>query len=87
MKMLLVALQLGLTPPVPVPGAEAAVSTPQPENPRVHVIEFEDTPLEDFDSPASEWECFPGRHHGTRSRLVRIRENFDDKVMQSVAEM
>jgi hypothetical protein len=86
MKMLLVALQLSLTPPVPVPGAEAAVSTPPAENKQVRVIDFEDTAIEyDFDPVPSELGCF--HHRGPPSRLIRIREDFDDKVMQSVAEM
>jgi hypothetical protein len=86
MKVLLVALQLSLTPPVPVPGAEAAVSTPQPENQKTVTIDFEDDSIDD-DLVSPEWDGYSGCGWGRPSRLVRIREDFDDKVMQSVAEM
>jgi hypothetical protein len=85
MKMLLVAMQLSLTPPVPVPGAEAAVSTPQPEQKKTIVIDFEDDSI-DQDLVSPEWDGYSGCWLRP-SRLVRIREDFDDKVMQSVAEM
>ncbi|HEX8822373.1 MAG TPA: hypothetical protein VF794_20775 [Archangium sp.] len=86
MKMLLVALQLTLTPPVPFPGGEVVVSTPPAENEQVRVIEFVDEPIV-FEPPASEWDCFPDHRYGRWSRIIRIREDFDDKVMQSVGEM
>jgi hypothetical protein len=87
MKLLLVALQLSLTPPVPVPGAESTVSTPQPEEQKRVVIDFDDDSIEDLDPVSSGWECFPDHRQGRWSRLIRIREDFDDKVMQSMAEM
>jgi hypothetical protein len=82
MKMLLVALQLSLTPQVPVPDAESAVSTPPAENKKVIVFDFEDDGPIDLGPMSSEWGC-----QLTPSRLIRIREDFDDKVMQSVEEM
>jgi hypothetical protein len=88
MKTLLAVLQLTLVPQVPVPGSEPKVSTPQAESkPRVLVFDFEDDEtLEVEPRTASEWDCFPDRR--TRPRpLLRIRENFDDKVMQSVQEL
>ena len=86
MKMLLVAMQLSLTPPVPVPSAEAAVSTPQPEHKKTVTIDFEDDSIDD-DLVSPEWDGSSGCGLGRPSRLVRIREDFDDKVMQSVAEL
>ncbi|HEX8437617.1 hypothetical protein [Archangium sp.] len=88
MKTLLAVLQLTLVPQVPVPGSEPKVSTPQTESkPGVVVFDFEeDAPLDVTPPTASEWECFPDRRTG-RYALLRIRENFDDKVMQSVQEL
>jgi hypothetical protein len=87
MKTLLAVLQLTLVPQVPVPDSELKLSTPQTESKqRVIVFDFEeDQPLE-IELPASERECFPDRR--TRfSPVVRVRDNFDDKVMQSVQEL
>jgi hypothetical protein len=52
------------------------------EGPRRAVIEFEDDALELLEPPTGRVGCFRGR-----SILVRVRENFDDKVMQSADEM
>jgi len=87
MKTLLAVLHLGLFSQVPVSGPEQTpVPTPPPENKQVRVIEFEDEPIQ-LEPAASEWDCFPDRRNGFRYRLVRVREDFDDKVMQSVDEM
>jgi hypothetical protein len=87
MKMLLAVLQLTLVSQVPAPGAEPKTSTPPSENkPRVRVFDFEDDDPIEPELTASEWECFPDRRIRPRS-LLRIRENFDDKVMQSVQEL
>jgi hypothetical protein len=86
MKMLLVALQLSLTPTVPVPGAESVVSTPPPENKQVRTIDFEDDSIE-YDLVSPKEDPSPGCRILRWSPLIRIREDFDDKVMQSVREM
>ncbi|OJH38782.1 hypothetical protein [Cystobacter ferrugineus] len=52
------------------------------ESPRRTVIGFEDDALGLLDPPTSRRGCLLGR-----SPLVRVRENFDDKVMQSADEM
>jgi hypothetical protein len=81
MKTLLAVLQLSLVPPVPTPGAETPVSNPPPESKRVMTIDFEDDSIE-VDPAESGLECWSGYRP-----LIRIREDFDDKVMQSAAEM
>lgn len=86
MKMLLAVLQLTLVSREPAQGSENPVSGPLPESKRVTVIDFEDTPIE-VAPPAPELECFPDRRYSLHHRLIRIREDFDEKVMQSVAEM
>lgn len=86
MKTLLAVLQLTLVSQVPVQGSEKPVSSPPPESKRVTTIDFEDTAIETGPTP-SEMGCYPDRHQGLRSRLIRLREDFNEKVMQSVAEM
>ena len=86
MKTLLAVLQLTLLPQEPVPGEEKPVSSPPSENKRVTVIDFEDSSIE-LEAPVSELECFPDRRRGPHRRLIRVREDFGEKVMQSVAEM
>ena len=85
MKTLLVVLQLHLFAQVPVPGEEKT-PVPAPETQKVRVIDFEDQPIE-LEPPESGLDCYPDRRNGYRYRLVRVREDFDDKVMQSVEEM
>jgi hypothetical protein len=83
MKTLLAVLQLTLVSQVPVLGSEKPVPGPLPESKRVTVIDFEDTAIE-TDLTTSEPEC----HRCCFWRpLIRIREDFGEKVMQSVAEM
>ncbi|HLM46552.1 MAG TPA: hypothetical protein VK458_21965 [Myxococcaceae bacterium] len=86
MKMLLVALQLSLTPPVPVPGADSVISTPPSENKQVRTIDFEDDSIA-YDLVSPNEDPYPGCRQARWSPLIRIREDFDDKVMQSVREM
>ncbi len=84
MKTLLAVLQLTLVSQVPVPGAEPKAATPPAESQqRFIVFDFEeDEPLDVALPAGSEWDC-----HRAPQPLVRIRENFDDKVMQSVQEL
>jgi hypothetical protein len=85
MKTLLAVLQLTVLAQVPARDSEKTAPTPPAEKKRVTVIEFDDDAMdfELFDS-----ECFPDWERPVRRRpLVRIREDFADKVMQSVAEM
>ena len=84
MKTLLAVLQLTLVPQVPVPGSEPKAATPPAESQRrVIVFDFEDDePLDVELTAGSGLDC-----HLVRRPLVRIRENFDDKVMQSVQEL
>lgn len=81
MKTLLAVLQLTLVPQVPMPGADTPVSSPPPESKRVTTIDFEDDSIE-FEPAESGLECWLGH-----PPLIRLREDFDDKVMQSAAEM
>jgi len=81
MKTLLAVLPLTLVPPVPTPSAENPVSNPPPESKRVMTIDFEDTGIE-VEPAESGLECW-----NVYRPLIRIREDFDDKVMQSAAEM
>lgn len=85
MNTLLAVLQLNLVSQVPAPGSEQPVSSPPSESKRVMTIDFEDDTLE-LEPVESGLECFPDRRYGPY-RLIRIREDFDDKVMKSVAEM
>jgi hypothetical protein len=87
MKTLLAVLQLTLVSQVPAQGSEKPVSGPLPESKRVTVIDFEDTVIETDLTTPSEMGCFPDRREGFHHRLIRLREDFDEKVMQSVAEM
>lgn len=87
MKTLLAVLQLTVLAQVPARDSEKTAPTPPAEKKRVTVIEFDDDTivLEPF---VSEMECFPDRRGGhLRRPLVRVREDFADKVMQSVDEM
>jgi hypothetical protein len=86
MKTLLAVLQFTLLSQGPAQDAEKPVSSPLPERKRVTVIDFEDTVIE-TELPAPELECFPDRRYGLHRRLIRLREDFDEKVMQSVSEM
>jgi hypothetical protein len=86
MKTLLAVLQLTVLSQVPAQDSEKKAPAPPAEKKRVTVIEFDDDTM-DFDGPAPEWGCFPDREGGRRRPLVRIREDFADKVMQSVDEM
>ncbi|AKJ00209.1 hypothetical protein ATI61_104382 [Archangium gephyra] len=86
MKTLLAVLQLTLVSPEPAPASEQPVSTPPSESQRVLTIDFEDEDLE-LDLSTYETECFPDRRCCFWRPLIRIREDFNDKVMKSVAEM
>jgi hypothetical protein len=86
MKMLLVALQLSLFSQVPVQAPEKKDPAPPVEKKKVQVFDFEDTTIE-CEFPAPELDYFQEYAHGPRRPLVRVRDNFDDKVMQSVEEM
>ena len=86
MKTLLAVLQLTLVSQVPVPGSEQPVSSPPSESKRVMTIDFEDDAIA-LDSSIYETECNPERRCCFWRPLIRIREDFDDKVMKSVAEM
>ncbi len=81
MKTLLAVLQLTLVSQETPPGPQTPVSSPRPEARQVRVIDFEDDSIE-LGPTESGLECYLGRHY-----LIRIREDFDEKVMQSVAEM
>ncbi len=82
MKTLLAVLQLTLVSQETPPGPETPVADPPVENKRVLTIDFEDDSIE-FGPVESGLECYLGRPH----YLIRIREDFDEKVMQSAAEM
>lgn len=86
MKTLLAVLQLTVFAQVPVPDSEKTAPEPPAEKKRVTVIEFDDDTLE-LEPFVHEPVCFPERERGLWRRLVRIREDFADKVMQSVDEM
>ncbi|HYO73447.1 MAG TPA: hypothetical protein VEU33_46020 [Archangium sp.] len=81
MKTLLAVLQLALVPPVPDPGSENPVSSPPSESKRVMTIDFEDDSIK-LEPADSGLECYR-----VWRPLIRIREDFNDKVMKSVAEM
>jgi hypothetical protein len=85
MNTLLVVLQLTLVSQVPVEGSEQPVSEPPPESKRGMTIDFEDDTIQ-LEPVESGLECFPDRRYGPY-RLIRMREDFNDKVMKSVAEM
>lgn len=86
MKTLLAVLQLSLVSQVPAPGPEQPVSSAPAERKRVMTSDFEDDTLEP-DLFSAETPCYPDRRYGYPHRLIRIREDFSDKVMQSMAEM
>lgn len=87
MKALLAVLQLTVLAQVPAQGSDKTAPAPPAEKKQVTVIDFEDDAM-DFEPLVYETECFPD-HRCCRwwHPLVRIREDFADKVMQSVAEM
>ncbi len=103
MKTLLALLPLALSGQLPVQDSEQTVPTLSEESPRMTIIRFEDVavrppplPTEsprrtgiefedealDLEPPTDRVGCVWGR-----SILVEVRENFDDKVMQSVLEL
>ncbi|EPX57017.1 hypothetical protein D187_006771 [Cystobacter fuscus DSM 2262] len=81
MKTLLAVLPLALSAQVLAQGAEQTAPTLPAESPRRTVIEFEDEAL-DLEPTELRRGCVP-----RWSPVVRVRENFDDKVMQSADEM
>jgi hypothetical protein len=85
MKTLLAVLQLSLVSQVPIQGSEEA-SPQQPERKQVRVYDFDEEII--VSEPlAPEVECFFGRSDAVRESLLRLRENFDEKVMQSGDEL
>ena len=82
MKTLLAVLQLSLVSQEPAPASEQPVSTPPSESQRVITIDFEDDSIE-LEPAESGLECYLARWRP----LIRIREDFNDQVMKSVAEM
>jgi hypothetical protein len=82
MKTLLAVLQLTVLAQVPAQDSEKTAPTSPAEKKQVF-IDFEDQSIEvDLDPP--EPRC---TMHRKWRPLVRVREDFADKVMQSVAEM
>lgn len=86
MKTLLAVLQLTVLAQVPAQDSRKTDPAPPVEKKRVTVIEFDDNTIE-LEPFVHETGCFPDREGGRRRPLVRIREDFADKVMQSVDEM
>ncbi|WNG16711.1 hypothetical protein [Cystobacter fuscus] len=101
MKTLLAVLPLALSGQLPAQGAENVAPAESPrmtiirfedvavrpstlpvESPRRTVIGFEDDALDLLDPPTDRTGCFR-----RPSILVRVREDFDGKVMQSADEM
>jgi hypothetical protein len=86
MKTLLAVLHLSLVSQVPAPGSKEA-SPQQPEKKRVLVYDFEDGDPIVSEPLAPEGECFFAPRDAVRESLLRLRESFDEKVMQSVDEL
>ena len=83
MKTLLAVLQLTVFAQVPTQDAEKKAPAPPAEKKQV-VIDFDDDAIE------LDWMVPPEPRcalHLRKYPLVRIRQDFADKVMQSVAEM
>lgn len=83
MKTLLAVLQLTVFAQVPTQDAEKKVPAPPAAKKQVF-IDFDDDAIE------LDWMVSPEPRctlHRKKYPLVRIREDFADKVMQSVAEM
>jgi hypothetical protein len=86
MKTLLAVLHLSLVSQVPVQGSEET-SPQQPEKKRVLVYDFEEGEAIVAEPLAPQGECFFAPRDGVRESLLRLRESFDEKVMQSVDEL
>lgn len=85
MKTLLAVLQLSLTSQVPVQGAQEA-SPPKSEK-QVRVFEFDSEEPLVSEPLAPELECFLYRRDVVHESMLRLRQSFDEKVMESVDEM
>lgn len=85
MKTLLAVLHLSLTSQVPVQDTQEA-SPPKSEK-QVRVFDFDAEEPIVSEPVAPELECFFSHRDVVHESLLRLRQSFDEKVMESVGEM